>query len=563
MPARSVDDRSLDGEALASTLASARAAFQRGEFAAARELYAAVLEDDERNAEALDGLGQALWFLCDIDTGIARREEAYAEFRRAGEVVRAAEIALWLVVEQALTLGNAVAAGGWLKRAQRLLADVPLCPAHAELEVRIGQGCADPEEARRHFERAVAIGRQLGELDAEVRALNQLGFQQVALGDLDGGMALLDETMAAAMGGEVKDPWAIGSTCCSMMFACERISDLQRAAQWSRVVLDFTERRRFVPFSPLCRSVYAGVLVSRGDWERGEAELLAALGAYRGFGRALAAYPLARLADLRVRQGRLEEAEQLIAGWEGHPEMRSITILLALERGDAASASARLDHELERLGEDSPFAAPLLPLLTRARLAQGDAAAAQAAAARFLRLARKLGPEHLVALAELTVAEVGLAGGDEAAASHLEAAAELFLRLGMPFEEGLAHLGLARAFSARAPELAIAAAHTAIEIFERLGAARRADETAGVLRSLGASGRRAPKRPGELTERERDVLALLELGLSNKEIAARLFITPKTAAHHVSSILAKLDARTRAEAAAYAARERAEESAAR
>ena len=548
-------------EALASKLDSARAAFQRGEFGAARKLYEAALEEDERGAEALDGLGQALWFLGDIDTGIARREDAYAEFRRAGEGVRAAEVALWLVVEQALTLGNAAAAGGWLKRAERLLAEVPLCAVHAELEVRQGQGCADPHDARRHFERAVEIGKQLGDLDSEVRGLNQLGFLKVTLGDLDGGMALLDETMAAAMGGEVTDPWAIGSMCCSMMFACERISDLQRAAQWCQVVIDFTVRRRFVPFSPLCRSVYAGVLISRGDWERAEVELLAALGAYRGFGRALAAYPLARLAELRVRQGRLEEAEQLVAGWEGHPEMRSIAILLALERGETASASALLDHELEQLSDDSPFAAPLLPLLVRVRLAQGDAAAAQAVAARFLGLASEMGHQHLVALAELTVAEVSLAGGQQTAAAHLEVASELFLRLGMPLEEGLAHLGLARAFGASEPELGIVEAHAALKIFERLGAVRRADEAAGVLRSLGASGRRAPKRPGELTQRERDVLALLELGLSNKEIAARLFITPKTAAHHVSRILSKLDARSRAEAAAYAARERAEASA--
>jgi DNA-binding CsgD family transcriptional regulator len=548
-------------EALASTLDCARAAFQRGEFGAARELYEAALEEDGRSAEALDGLGQALWFLCDIDTGISRREEAYAEFRRAGEPVRAAEIALWLVVEQGLTLGNAVAAGGWLKRAERLLAEVPLCTVHAELEVRQGQGCADPKDARRHFERAVEIGKQLGDLDSEVRGLNELGFLKVTLGDLDAGMALLDETMAAAMGGEVTDPWAIGSTCCSMMFACERLSDLPRATQWCQVVIDFTVRRRFVPFSPLCRSVYAAVLISRGDWDRAEAELLAALDAYRGFGRALAAYPLARLADLRARQGRLEEAEQLIEGWEGHPEMRSIVISLGIEHGETASASARLDRELERLGDDNPFAAPLLPLLVRVRLAHGDATGAQAAAVRLLRLASELGHEHLIALAELTAAEVGLAGGEETAAAHLEVASELFLRLGMPLEEGLAHLGLARAFSAHRPELGIAEARAAIELFERLGAAGHADEAAGVLRSLGASGRRAPRRPGELTKRERDVLALLELGLSNKEIGARLFITPKTAAHHVSRILSKLDARSRAEAAAYAARERAEESA--
>jgi DNA-binding CsgD family transcriptional regulator len=549
-------------ESVVSTLDSARAAFEQGEFAAARELYEAALEE-ERSAEALDGLGQALWFLCEIDAGIAWREDAYAEFRRAGELCRAAEIALWLVVEQATSLGNQVAAGGWFRRAERLLTEAPLCPAHAELEVQRGQRCADSEEAQRHFERAVEIGKQLGDPDSEVRGLNQLGFLKVTLADLEGGMALLDETMAAAMGGELRDPWAIGATCCAMLFACERISDLQRAAQWCEVVLDFTQRRRYVPLSALCRSVYAGVLIARGDWERADAELLAALEAYRGLGRPLAAYPLARLADLRVRQGRLEEAEQLIAGWEGHPEMGAIAILLLLERGETALASAKLEHQLKRLGDDGPLAVPLLPLLVRVRLAEADPNAARVASQRFMRLASRLGHQHLIALGELATAKVSASAGDEAAVAHLEAAQELFSRLGMPFEEGRAHVELAAVLAAREPELAIAEARAALELFDRLGAARDADRAAGLLRSLGASGRRSPKRPGELTKREREVLALLEHGLSNKQIAARLYIAPKTASHHVSQILAKLGVKTRAEAAAFAARDSAERSAAK
>lgn len=549
-------------EAPASTLDSAHEALERGEFDAARGLYEAALAE-ESSAEALDGLGQALWFLCEIDSGIARREAAYAQFRRAGDLARAAEIALWLVVEHATSLGNEVAASGWFRRAERLLAETPLCPAHAELEVHRGQRCTDPEEARRHFERAVEIGEQLGDPDAEVRGLNQLGFLKITLGDLEGGMALLDETMAAAMGGELRDPWAIGATCCSVLFACERISDLRRAAQWSRVVVGFTERRRYVPLSALCRSVYAGVLISSGEWDRAEAELRAALDAYRGFGRPLAAYPLARLADLRLRQGRVEEADQLIADWESHAEMGTVAISLLIERGDVALASAMLERQLERLGDDGPLAAPLLPLLVRARVAEGDVDGARVAAERFMGLANRLGHRHLVALAELAAGEVRAAESGEAAVAHLEAALESFSRLGMPFEEGRARLELAMALAAPRPELAITEARAALELFERLGAARYADRTADLLRSLGASGRRAPKRPGELTKREREVLALVERGLSNKEIAARLYITPKTASHHVSRMLSKLGVRTRAEAAAVAAREGAEKSVAK
>jgi DNA-binding NarL/FixJ family response regulator len=74
-----------------------------------------------------------------------------------------------------------------------------------------------------------------------------------------------------------------------------------------------------------------------------------------------------------------------------------------------------------------------------------------------------------------------------------------------------------------------------------------------LLRGLGVATKPGPRQVGLLSQREREVLALLKRGLTNPGIAAELFISPKTAAHHVSSILAKLNLRSRAEAAAHAA----------
>ena len=75
---------------------------------------------------------------------------------------------------------------------------------------------------------------------------------------------------------------------------------------------------------------------------------------------------------------------------------------------------------------------------------------------------------------------------------------------------------------------------------------------------MGVVARTGPKGVGMLTAREQEVCGLLGHGLSNPEIAARLHVSRKTAAHHVSCILRKLDLRNRAEVAAHACRRSAD-----
>jgi DNA-binding NarL/FixJ family response regulator len=103
---------------------------------------------------------------------------------------------------------------------------------------------------------------------------------------------------------------------------------------------------------------------------------------------------------------------------------------------------------------------------------------------------------------------------------------------------------------------AIDNARAALDGFERLGAAPLIDRTNALLRSLGvrtgAVGRVPAQTVAGLSDRERQVLALLREGLSNAGIAERLFISTKTTEHHVSRVLNKLGVRTRAEAAAVA-----------
>ncbi len=101
----------------------------------------------------------------------------------------------------------------------------------------------------------------------------------------------------------------------------------------------------------------------------------------------------------------------------------------------------------------------------------------------------------------------------------------------------------------------------ALETLDALGAEPLASRVRRRLRQLGVRGvpkgpmRATSEHPAGLTPRQVEVLQMLDLGLTDAQIAERLFISPKTAGHHVSAILAKLDAASRTEAA-HVARER-------
>ena len=182
---------------------------------------------------------------------------------------------------------ESAAADGWLARAERCLAGLELCHEAGAIEIERAKKSSEPIEAESHARRALEIGRELSDVDLEIAALAQLGVALVRSGRWEEGMALLDEAMAAAMGGEATDTHAICDTCCQTLVACEQIADLRRASDWCRVVIDFSESRRFTPMHAWCRTIYAGVLIATGEWARAERELLDALRRYERDGLAM------------------------------------------------------------------------------------------------------------------------------------------------------------------------------------------------------------------------------------------------------------------------------------
>lgn len=145
------------------------------------------------------------------------------------------------------------------------------------------------------------------------------------------------------------------------------------------------------------------------------------------------------------------------------------------------------------------------------------------------------------------------AGDREAAATAFERALDHYAGLDGLLDVAHAHLGLADATKAVRPTVARVEAQAALGGFEAAGASRMADVARALLRDLADRSHVGRKAAGMLTDREVQILRLVARGLTNAEIAERLFISVKTAGNHVSNILSKIGARSRTEAAAFAA----------
>jgi DNA-binding CsgD family transcriptional regulator len=527
------------------SLEDGQAALAAGDWAAAR----AAFEANEESAEALSGLGTALMWLGETDAAVRAREQAYAAFCRRPDRFQAAITALSLYFLFRSSLGNVAASRGWLARAGRLADDLRLPPLTAWVVLARAHDSDDPAAAERFAREACETARAVGDRDLELCALSQLGIALVDLGRVQEGAALLDEAMAASLGGEGEQLQTVVYTSCNMIMACSRAAQFDRATQWIRAAGPFTRRYGSPHVYVLCRLHHGKVLLSTGDWAAAEAELEEALEGSRATEPSLTAETLAALAELRLAQNRVEEAAGLVAAVADHPATTHVLAALHLARDEPAAAEAVLRRRLRALGDDRLESALLLELLSTTERLTGRLPQARATAERLSALAARTGCLAIVARGERAL---GAGTGDIAL---LESALERFAALEMPLETARTHLLLARTLDGDA---AAAAARSALAGFEALGAAREADEAAAFLRSLGLrAARSGPRGVGTLTRREREVLALLGEGLSNRAIAERLFVSQKTAQHHVASVLFKLDLANRAQAAAYAVRHEA------
>lgn len=517
-----------------------------------------AFEESLRSADdpdALDGLGRALWWLRDPRGAVVHRERAYAGFRRRGELARAARIALWLAREYHLVWGNTAAANGWMARAERLLASVAPGSDRGWLDLARSERARDPAESAQHASSALEVALRTGDSDLELRALAQIGLARVSGGDVDAGLAQLDEAMAAVTGGEPASLETFADVCCTLLMACELANDEERPAQWTQALETFARSYDHVSLLAFCRTCCAGVHVASGRVDEAEKELEAALRELVDAGQgARCIHPAARLAELRVMQGRLEDAEELLRDFADDPGAIDAAVTLRLAQGDPHSAARLLEERIEVVGRDKLLAAPLLARLVQARLAEGKPDAARAAAAQIERIAETAGRDRVVAAALHARGRIAATAGATDAEPLLREAVNRYAALGLRLDTARARHELARALAGAGQPSAADVARRAFAELQALGASREADEAAGLLRKLGVKTRSGPRAVGLLTNREVEILRLLGEGLANADIGKRLHISPKTVEHHVGRVFRKLDLRSRSEAAAYATR---------
>jgi LuxR family transcriptional regulator, maltose regulon positive regulatory protein len=553
-------------------LAAGWRALTAGEWEEARVHFEAALRQEE-TASALEGLGWTAWWLNDVPVTFDARERAYRRYRKDDDNQAAARMAVSLAADHFVRRGEHAVGDGWFQRAHHLLSGLDPCPEHAMLAIWESYVAVvfrhDTVTARRLGAEARALAGSLGVVDLEMLAQASLGFATVCEGNIAEGMRLLDEATAAAVGGEMTDPDAIVTTCCYLISACERVRDYDRAGQWCNRAIRLADRWSYRFMFAYCRTHYAGVLIWRGAWSEAEAELEAATGELSATFPAMAAEGIARLAELRRRQGRVEDAEVLLDRLDAQP-LRALggklallgRAALALDRGDATTAIDLAERFLRGVpSEDQVERIDGLELLARAQAAHGDQAQAARSVAELQAITAAIATPSLRGMVSFVEGVMAATSGDhEAARRRFEDAVDLFDEGGAPYEAARSRLELGSALTAlRRVDAASRELRAALSIMARIGAVGERARAEALLRRLEET---VADRTGDeattagLTRRELEILRLVAQGLSDKEAASTLGLSEHTVHRHISNVLNKLDVPSRTAAVAQAVQHR-------
>ncbi|MEU1118113.1 MULTISPECIES: AAA family ATPase [unclassified Streptomyces] len=493
----------------------------------------------------------------------------------------------WFWVSRSRLVSTLGRGDGWteIAKAQELMRGLPPSEVHADVLVhRASWGMLhDPgPETMAAAERAVEYARMVKADSIELNARLTRGNLLIEAGDPEAGLAEMYEVRGRVIAEALVTD--LSRAHINLPSALEGVGRSAEAVRVAMEGIEFCRKYGLVDTEGWVWANAAESLLSVGRWDEG------AEAAARTQRRAQSAKP------------------------RGTAEMCSAR--LALFRGDYAAATRHIQSAHHHYGSHDPQPQYTLPLIRIAvgiaagegRILDGRAEVERALATGFPVGTQRYGWPLLLAAAAMEADTRGLPAaeaGRPAAVSHIRAAAKTLatpiplwrvydewtraelLRaegrdgpddwcavvaaltpLDRPHDLALARLRLAEALLAPDTTDRDRAAHLlrlAKEVADRLGARPLSDSVTGLAQRARltlnpAEATRAPAAPADpaealgLTSRERDVLRLVAVGRSNRQIAEELFISPKTASVHVSNILAKLSVTGRGEAAALAHR---------
>ncbi len=529
-----------------------RKAFEASAWASAyAELTAADVEAP-LGPDDLERLAVSAYLIGEEDVSADLWVRAYHEWMESGSDAHAARCAFWLAIGFLLS-GAAARYGGWLTRMRRLLDDGD--PERAELGYVVvltaleGMFRGDPE-AYLGFEDAIRRGERTG--DSDVVALARLGRGQalVRQGRTAEGMAALDEVMVTVTVGEVS-PILAGLAYCAVLLECQATLDVWRAREWTVALSRWCERQPdLVPYRGQCLVHRSEVLQLQGAWPEALREAHEACDRLTGRPAAgLAFYQLGEMHRLRGEHGPAEDAFRQASRSGRVPQPGQALLLLA--QGEVTGAATVLRAALDD-ADSATSRSHLLGAYVEILLAADDVPAARSAADELSVIAADADTAFLHAVSAQATGAVCLGEGDaEAARLALRTAWQAWQALDAPYGAARTRVLLALADRGLGDEESAAMElDAAAWVFRRLGAEPAAERTERLAQSTAASA------AGQLSGREREVLALVAAGRTNRQIAGELLISEHTVRRHLQNIFVKIDVPSRAAATAYALRHR-------
>jgi class 3 adenylate cyclase len=463
-----------------------REAFERRAWEAAFAELRSCDSDGSLPSEDLERLGEAARWSRHFNEMLGIFERVAAKYESAGDRRAAARVAVKLTLEYHARRDDALAAG-WLARARRLLEGEPACRERGLLLMCMAQGmffAGNGAAALQMSQEMVELGRGLGDRDVEALGRLALGHAYLIGGEVKAGTALIDEAMAAALGGEL-ELWTTGQIFCSTIFACRNRGDWGRAGEWSVASLRWCERQSLSGFPGLCRFHRAEVMRFRGELDRAERDASEAVEELLEAAPRWAAWGLHELGEIRRRRGDLKGAVESFRhsaelGFDPQPGLA----LLRLDEGKPTVARRAI---LEALEDENGMAREgrwlVLPAAVEIATAVGDAELARSALEELQELAESLDTTAVRAAAIVASGRVALLESrTDDAVRDLRRGVRMWSEIDVPYEAAQARELLAGAYGALgdhdAGDLELTVARAS---FEHIGAERAAHRVARLL----------------------------------------------------------------------------------